>query len=85
MKQEEIYDRFTAVVDQFFRQGPPRYVDEAKLFFIGGVLQSALFLLPNERYFELKNYIYTTYGYDPGGCAERQVVIQDLMGGTNEN
>lgn len=79
MKQEEIYDRFTAVVDQFFRQGPPRYVDEAKLFFIAGVLQSALFLLQNDRYFELKNYIYKTYDYDPGGCADRQVMIQDLM------
>ena len=80
MKQAEIYDRFTAVVDQFFRQGPPRYVDEAKLFFIDGVLQSALFLLPNERYFELKNYIYTTYGYDPGGCATGQMTINDIGG-----
>ena len=82
MTNAEIQKRFEEVVDQFFQQGPPSYVEEAKLFFIAGVLQSALFLLPNDRYFEIKNYIYTTYGYVPGGCADRQVVIQDLMGGT---
>lgn len=85
MTNQMIYAKITAVIDQFYKQNSKEYIQKTQLDYIGGVLQTALFLLPNERYFELKNYIYTTYGYDPGGCAERQVVIQDLMGGTNEN
>ena len=69
MKNEEIFTRFKATVDQFYKETPRDYIEKVQIYFIGGILQSALHILPNEKYFELKCYIYEAHGYDPGGVA----------------
>lgn len=81
---EWIEQRIKMTIDQFYagRKYRARMVSaaEEQLHFIGGVLQTALHLLPNDRYFELKRYIWETYRYDPGGCADRQMSIFEIMG-----
>jgi len=79
---EYIMARIKAVIDQFyaFRKYNAAYVEKVQTDYIGGVLQAALFLLPNDRYYEVKYYIFDTYGYDPGGCADRQMSIFEIMG-----
>ena len=51
---------------------------KTQLEFIGGVLQTALHLLNFTDYNEIKQYIYTQYGYDPGGCTDGQISIDDV-------
>lgn len=76
-----IETRIKKTIDQFYagRRYSPGYAKEAQLHFIGGVLQTALHLLPNDRYYELKRYIWETYGYDPGGCRDGQISIFEMM------
>ena len=77
MTEQYVAGRIKAVIDQFYAFRNKKYIQETQLNFIGGVLQTALFLLPNESYFKVKQYIYDKYGYDPGGCADKQISIED--------
>ena len=74
----EIYEKFTDTIDQYY-QLDGKYVYTSQLHFVGGVLQSALHILPFEKYHELKKYIYETYGYDPGGVSG-QLDIMEYIG-----
>lgn len=77
---EWIEQRIKMTIDQFYagRKYSTGYVKEAQLHYIGGVLQTALHLLPNDRYFELKRYIWETYGYDPGGARDGQISFFEM-------
>lgn len=78
MTVAEIENGFRATVDQFFASYPHIRDTDHELYHIGGVLQAALHILPTERYFALKNYIYETHGYDPGGCKTGQIGMEDM-------
>lgn len=80
MTNAEIHKKITAVIDQFYKQNAPEYIQEAQLEYIGGVLHTALFLLPFELYQELKVYVYSEHGYDPGGVTDGQMTINDIGG-----
>lgn len=77
-----IEERIKMTIDQFYagRKYRARMVSaaEEQLNFIGGILQTALHLLPNDRYFELKRYIWETYGYDPGGARDGQISFFEM-------
>ncbi len=82
MNNAEIKARFEESIDQYYKQLPymrPKYREESELNYIGGILQAALHVLPNDMYFELKMYIYTNYGYDPGGCDIGQYSLNEIM------
>lgn len=81
MTKAEIKDRIKATVDQFYSLPSMPYRESAQLHFIGGVLQTALHLLPFDDYNEIKFYIYEVYGYDPGGCTDGQIAINEIIGG----
>jgi len=82
MTHNEVIDGFKKTVDQFYKAPTSaEYKQSAQLHFIGGVLQSALHILPNDKYFELKQWIYTTHGYDSGGCTDGQIAIDEYFGG----
>ena len=66
-------------IDQFYKFTNERYIQESQLHFIGGVLQVALHLLPFDDYNSIKFYIFEKYGYDPGGCTDGQVSLDELM------
>lgn len=53
--------------------------EKTELWHIGGILQAALHILPFEKYYDLKEYVYKTYGYDPGGVngIARQVTLNE--------
>lgn len=78
-----IAERIMAVIDQHFQnEGHITETEERRtrrLHYIGGILQTALFLLPLEKYEECKMYCYEKYGYDPGGCREQQMNIFELL------
>ena len=57
--------------------------EKTELWHIGGILQAALHILPNDNYFQLKKYVYDTYGYNPGGVAE-QITFDEIGGGRIE-
>lgn len=78
MTYKDISDRIKATIDQFYNVPSSAYIEEAQLFFIGGVLKTALHLLPFEDYNTIKKYIYETYGYDPGGCTDGQISMDDM-------
>ena len=84
MKEAEIEERFKKTIKQRFHYLPyikPECEEEEKIetiYFIGGVLQSALHIIP-DRYYDLKMWIYKTYGYDPGGCTDGQLTINEMM------
>ena len=78
MTASEIEHGFRATIDQFYKYSSKRYVEQAQLHFVGGVLQSALHILPNDKYFALKEYIYIRYGYDPGGCKDGQISLKEI-------
>lgn len=74
----EIEEGFRKTVDQYYAQ--LKYMKEGhrektEVWFIGGMLQSALHIIPNDNYFNLKQYIYRRYGYDSGGCEDGQISI----------
>ena len=77
MNNSELMERFKATIDQFYAQTPKAYARETQLHFIGGVLQAALHILPNENYFDLKKYVYDQHGYDPGGVRTGQFSLMD--------
>ena len=82
MTNTEIKERIKKTIDQFYNtfffKGEPKSKDW-ELHYIGGILQTALHLLPYKEYEEIKFYIYETYGYDPGGCSyDYQLEFKDL-------
>lgn len=78
MTNGEIKDKIKATIDQFYHVPNDRYVKDAQLHFIGGVLQTALHLLPWDDYYSLKKYIFETHGYNPGGVADNQIGLDDM-------
>ena len=78
MTLSEIKNKIKATIDQFYCFPNRKYVEENQLQFIGGVLQTALHLLPFDDYNELKMYIYTEHGYDAGGCTDGQISFDDM-------
>lgn len=80
MTHAEIEKGFQATIDQFYAQrGVCHYVPGEELYFIGGILQAALHIIPTNRYLALKQYIYDKHGYDPGGVAEGQIEVKDIL------
>ena len=77
MTENYVVDRIKATIDQFYSFPNKAYKQERQQDFIGGVLQTALHLLPNEKYFEIKEYIYNKHGYDSGGVATKQISIEE--------
>lgn len=75
----EIKNRIKATIDQYYKHPNREYTAHNQLHFIGGVLQTALHLLNFEDYNEIKQYIYTQYGYDPGGCSDGQIGMEDMI------
>lgn len=78
MSNTEIVNRIKATIDQFYSY-PQKAIEKEELHFIGGVLQTALHLIPTKDYYEVKEYIYRTYGYDAGGCADGQIQIDEII------
>lgn len=78
MTLSDIKNGIKATIDQFYSFQNHRYIEESQLHFIGGVLQTALHLLPFDEYNELKMYIYTKHGYDAGGCTDGQISFDDM-------
>ena len=80
MKISEIENGFRKTIEQFFNlYNQPYYQgsEEERLYFIAGVLKSALHIIPLDNYYALKDYIYKTYGYDPGGAADQQMTLEE--------
>ena len=81
MTNKEIASRFRKTIDQYFKfVFNPKYEELCKVHYIGGILQSALHILPFDEYYSLKVYIYEQYGYDPGGVTTGQMNIQEYIG-----
>ena len=78
MSNTEIVDRIKATIDQFYSY-PQVIIEKEELYFIGGVLHTALHLIPTNDYYEVKEYIYRTYGYDPGGCTDGQIQFYEII------
>ena len=78
MTVAEIKNRVKMTIDQYYHFPNRQYIEQNQLNFIGGVLQTALHLLEFDDYNEIKRYIYTTWGYDAGGCADGQIGFEDL-------
>ena len=78
MNIPEIKQRIKKTIDQFYTFPNREHIKKTQLEFIGGVLQTALHLLNFADYNEIKQYIYTQYGYDPGGCADGQIGFDDV-------
>lgn len=78
MTNIEIKERIIKTIDQFYTCSSQQHIDEVQLHYIGGILQTALHLVPTDMYFDIKQYIYLTYGYDPGGCAYGQMTMEDM-------
>ena len=76
-----IEERIKKTIAQHFQESRymnKEYIKEWRLHYIGGIMQTALHLLPNERYFAINRWIYETYGYDPGdeGIRSGQMTIE---------
>lgn len=84
MTISEIEDRFKATIDQHFSFSFFGPGNDVTLWFIGGVLQSALHILPTDSYYKLKRYCYDKHGYDPGGVTDGQMTLSELIGGNDE-
>ena len=78
MKIPEIEDRFKKTIDQYFAGTWMKSTNQTT-HFIGGVLQSALHILPTDNYYNLKRYCYEKHGYDPGGVTDGQISITDIL------
>lgn len=80
--QKWIVERIEKTIDQHFKESKyildKEWLKVQRLHFIGGVLQTALHLLPTDKYFEIKQYCYDKYGYDPGGLSG-QYTLDMLM------
>lgn len=78
-----ISDRIKKTIDQHFQES--RYMSDKKwlktqrLHYIGGILQTALHLLPTDKYYDLKQYCYEKYGYNPGGVYPGQININEWL------
>lgn len=86
MTVAEIQKRFEATIDQYYAElkyMKTGFREKTELWHIGGILQAALHILPNDNYFQLKKYVYDTYGYNPGGVAE-QITFDEIGGGRIE-
>ena len=79
MNVSEIKGRIKKTIDQFYTLQNHDYIKKSQLHFIGGVLQTALHLLNVSDYMEIKQYIYTQYGYDAGGCTDGQMGLIDMI------
>lgn len=83
ISQDWIVDRIKATIDQHFQES--RYIADQKWLkmmrthHIGGILQTALHLLPTEKYYELKEYCYEKHGYNPGGVYPGQISINEWL------
>ena len=85
MNKENIVKCFKDCIDQWYAFPDKDYIKENQLHHIGGILQAALFILPNDDYFALKQYVYDKHGYDPGGCQTGQFSLADYkFGGVEE-
>ena len=80
MTQKEVKQRIQMTIDQFYRQSTTQWIEKAQLFFISGILQTALHLVDTDTYYSIKQYIYQQYGYDPGGCSDGQITMDDMEG-----
>ena len=73
------------VVEQHFagmKNVQPEYLKEAKkaqVSYIGAVCQSALILLPLNRYYAFLRNIYEKHGYDPGGVRDGHTAEQESL------
>ena len=78
-----IEERIKQVIDQHFQESKwisdKQWLKTMQLHYIGGILQTALFLLPNDRYYKVKKYVWEKYGYDPGGAKDDQISIFEMM------
>ena len=81
MTTKECSDGFKKTIDQFYAFPNKAYNEQRQLHFIGGVLQAALHILPNDEYFKVKQYVYDNYGYDPGGCVTMQINMEEYLAG----
>jgi len=79
MTEKEVFSRLTKVVDQFYKQSTDQWIKESQLHYIGGICQSALYLLNLDNYLKFKKYIYDAYGYDPGGCTDGQLRFEECI------
>lgn len=79
MTQAEIKNRILKTIDQFYNFPNRNYITENQLQFIGGVLQTALHLVDFGTYNDIKQYIFNSYGYDPGGCTDGQISLSDMQ------
>ena len=84
MTKENVIKRFEACIDQFYAFPNKDHIKETQLDYIGGILQAALFILPNDDYFALKQYVYDKHGYDPGGCQTGQFSLADYKWGDDD-
>ena len=78
MNIPEIKGRIKKTIDQFYTFPNRDYIKRNQGNFMDGVLQTALHLLNFEDYNEIKMYIFTQYGYDPGGCTDGQMGFNDV-------
>ena len=80
--QKWITDRIKKTIDQHFQESrhitDMEWLKVQRLHYIGGVLQTALHLLPTEKYFELKKYCKDKHGYNPGGL-DGQLTFKEWM------
>lgn len=77
--QQWISERIKKTIDQYFQEYKymdREFVECTKDTVVGAVLQTALHLLPTEKYFEIKQYCYDKYGYDPGGLGYGQLTLE---------
>lgn len=87
MTNAEAEQAFKKTVDQYYAElkyMSGNYKERSEQYIIYGILQSALHVMPNSNYFNLKRYIYERYGYDPGGCTDGQISINEWKEGEAE-
>ena len=78
MTNAEMIERIKKTIDQFYQSSSKKYINEAQLHFIGGVLQTTLHLLPTDDYQDIKQYIYAKWGYNPGGI-DGQINVDEWL------
>ena len=79
MTTAEIESKIRATIDQFYQMSSKAHLESCQVDFIGGVLQTALHLLPTDRYYSIKQYVYVAHGYDPGGVVDGQISMSDMV------
>lgn len=56
-----IEERVKKTIDQYYAQAKycnRDYIKKTQIEYIGGILQTALHLLPTDRYYAVKDYVY---------------------------